>query len=164
MKKEKTKNLKEIKKELEKFQKLCEENLVGWQRERANFENYRKRMEKRNLELIRFANQELLLKIIPVLDNFDEALNHIPKGWEKTSFIEGIKHISRHLKNILEEEGLSEISIKAGDKFDPCFAEAVEKERVKGKEKKKECKIAEVLQKGYRLNNKVIRPAKVKVY
>ena len=152
--------------ELEKYRKMAEENLAGWQRERADFENYRKRMEKRNLDLIKFANEELLLKILPILDHMEEALKHTPKGWEKTSWVEGIKHIKNHFQNILAAEGLQEIELQAGDKFDPCTCEAVEKEETNKEVKKKgdkECQIAEVLQKGYSLNGKVIRPARVKV-
>lgn len=160
MKKEKTKNLK-IEKELEKFQRLCEENLAGWQRERADFENYRRRMEKRSLEFIKFANKELLLKILPILDSFGEALKHTPKGWEKTSWTQGIICIKKHLENILKAEGLEEIVIKRGDKFDPCVCEAIEKRE--SQKERKECRIIGVLQKGYVLNGKVIRPARVKV-
>ena len=155
--------------EAENYQKIAEENLAGWQRERADFENYRKRMEKRNLDLIKFANQELLLKVLPILDHLEEALKQVPKGWEKTSWAEGIVHIKNHFKNILETEGLEEITVKIGDKFDPRLCEAVEKENVKKEDngdvkvKIQEDKITEVLQKGYMLNGKVARVAKVKV-
>ncbi|MDD5626583.1 MAG: nucleotide exchange factor GrpE [Patescibacteria group bacterium] len=164
--KDKTQQSKDPNKELEKCKKMAEENLAGWQRERADFENYRKRMEKRNLDLIKFANEELLLKILSILDHMEEALKHTPKGWEKTSWVEGIKHIKNHFQNILESEGLREIELKAGDKFDPYTCEAVEKKETDeaGKQEgNKECRIVGVLQKGYNLNGKVIRPARVKV-
>lgn len=148
---------------MEHYEKIAAENLAGWQRERASFENYRKRMEKRNLDLIKFANEGLLLKILPILDHLEEALKQVPKGWEKTSWVEGIKHIKNHFKNILATEGLKEIDIQTGKKFDPCFCEAVEKKETKQEQDQKECVISEVLQKGYSLNGKVIRPARVKV-
>ncbi|MDP2918262.1 MAG: nucleotide exchange factor GrpE, partial [bacterium] len=142
--------------EAENYQKTAEENLAGWQRERADFENYRKRMEKRNLDLIKFANEELLLKVLPILDHLEEALKQVPKGWEKTSWVEGIVHIKNHFRNILETEGLKEIAVKIGDKFDPRLCEAVEKENVKKEEgadsgggENHENKVTEVLQKGY---------------
>jgi len=146
-------------KELVKCQKLCKEHLNGWKRERAAFENFRKRTEKRNLGLIKFANEELLLKILPVLDNFEEALRHTPKGWDKAAWTQGIRQIQKYFKDILGSSGLTEVKVKRGDKFDPCLCEALEKQ---GKSKK-ECKIVEILQKGYELNGKVVRPAKVKV-
>ncbi len=154
------KKVKDKDKEILKYKKLCKEHLDGWKRERAAFENFRKRTEKRNLSLIKFANEELLVKILPVLDNFEQALKHIPKGWEKTSWTDGIKQIQKYFKDVLESAGLTEVNVKRGDKFDPCFCEALEK---KGKNKK-ECKIAEILQKGYELNGKVVRPARVRVH
>ncbi|TSC52876.1 MAG: molecular chaperone GrpE (heat shock protein) [Parcubacteria group bacterium LiPW_72] len=163
--KDKIQQPKDTTKELEKCKKIAEENLAGWQRERADFENYRKRMEKRNLDLIKFANEELLLKILPILDHMEEALKHTPKGWEKTSWVEGVKHIKNHFQNILAAEGLREIELQAGDKFDPCTCEAVEKCEVEGKNKRgsREYKVVEIAQKGYELNGKLIRPARVKV-
>ncbi len=163
--KDKIQQPKHLEKELEQCKKISEENLAGWQRERADFENYRKRMEKKNLDLIKFANEELLLKILPVLDHLEEALKHVPHGWEKTSWVEGIQHIKNHFQNILASEGLQEIEIKKGDKFDPCLCEGVERVEMKTekREEGKECKITEILQKGYKLNDKVIRPGRVKV-
>ncbi len=141
--------------------KLAAEYLIGWQKERANFENYRKRMEKRNLDLIRFANEELLHKILPVLDHLDQAMKHIPKGWEETSWVEGIQQIQKQFLTILESEGVSEIPVKKGDVFDPAMCEAIATEKKEGK--KKECTITEVLHRGYVLNGKTLRPARVKV-
>jgi len=169
MEKSKSKNYQKTIGKKTDYEKIAAENLAGWQRERADFENYRKRIEKRSLDLIKFANQELLLKILPILDHLEAALKQTPKGWEKTSWVEGIKQIRNHFKNILETEGLKEIDVQIDKKFDPCFCEAVEKVNVKkennGDEKAKtqENRITEVLQKGYMLHGKVARPAKVKV-
>lgn len=160
-------------KELDTLKKSAADNLAGWQRERADFENYRNRIEKRNLDLIKFANEELLLKVLPVLDNLEEALKHVPAGWEKTSWVEGIIHIKNHFKNVLVAEGLKEVAVVQGQNFDPSLCEAVEKLEEQKDEVEQDTKdeistekkiqIVEVSQKGYELNGKIIRPAKVKV-
>ncbi len=118
------------------------------QRLQAEFDNFRKRTEKEKYELLKNANEDLIVKLLGVLDNFELALEHVED--------KGIKMIYSELYSILEKEGLN--IIKTEGEFDPKIHEAIIQEE--GKENEK---IVEELQKGYILNDKVIRPSKVKI-
>lgn len=141
----KKKKLEEIIKEKDK---IIEDNLNQIKKIQADFINYRKRMEKEKEEFIKYANSDLILKLLDVLDNLERA---------SESGDEGIKLIYKQFRSILEKEGLEEID--ATGKFDPYYHEVIAVEN-------SECEdgtILEVLQKGYMFNNKVLRHAKVKV-
>ncbi|HDM22302.1 MAG: nucleotide exchange factor GrpE [Methanomicrobia archaeon] len=141
----KKKKLEEIIKEKDK---IIEDNLNQMKKIQADFINYRKRMEKEKEEFIKYANSDLILKLLDVLDNLERA---------SESGDEGIKLIYKQFRSILEKEGLEEID--ATGKFDPYYHEVIAVEN-------SECEdgtILEVLQKGYMFNNKVLRHAKVKV-
>ncbi|MCH8329317.1 MAG: nucleotide exchange factor GrpE [Nanoarchaeota archaeon] len=118
------------------------------QRLQAEFENFRKRTEKERLETLRNANEDLIIKLLSVLDNFELALKNIND--------KGVSMIYSELHSILEKEGLKTINTKG--KFDPKNHEALIQEA--GKEDEK---ILEEIQKGYTLNDKVIRVSKVKI-
>ncbi|MCP3659783.1 MAG: nucleotide exchange factor GrpE [Bacteroidetes bacterium] len=118
----------------------------------ADFENYRRRTSKEIIETISTANQKLILKILPIIDDFERAL----ETHKDTD--EGIKHIYKKITNILEKEGLIEIKISKGDAFDPEKSEAITK--IKGEENLKN-KIVDIIEKGYELKNRIIRFAKV---
>jgi molecular chaperone GrpE len=137
-------------KEKENKQEKTEEsnNLEQLQRLQAEFDNFRKRTEKEKYELLKNANEDLIVKLLGVLDNFELALEHVED--------KGIKMIYSELYSILEKEGLN--IIKTEGDFDPKIHEAIIQEE--GKENEK---IVEELQKGYILNDKVIRPSKVKI-
>ncbi|MFH1238351.1 MAG: nucleotide exchange factor GrpE [archaeon] len=118
------------------------------QRLQAEFENFRKRMEKEKSHFLKNANESLIVKLLGILDNFELALEHLDD--------KGINMIYSELYNILENEGLK--TIKAEGKFDPRIHEALIQE-----EGEEDEKIIEELLKGYTLNDKVIRPSKVKI-
>jgi molecular chaperone GrpE len=141
---------------LAKCQKEKEEYLAGWQRERADFLNYKKEEMERITEILKYASEEMILKILPILDNFQEAEKSIPPN-EKNKFLEGMLQIKEQMKGLLEKEGIEEIKA-LGENFDPNVHEAVES--VEGKDSGK---IIEEVKKGYKLNGKVLRPAKVKI-
>lgn len=126
------------------------------QRLQADFSNYRKRMEKEKFALSLEAKIELINEILPVIDNFERALN---TESEEEDLREGVEMIYRQLINTLEQEGLKEIPA-LGEKFNHKYHEAIM--QVEDKEKQSG-HIVEVMQKGYMLNDKVIRPAMVKV-
>ena len=126
------------------------------QRTQANFENYRKQTEKRLEEFREFATKNLILQILPVLDNFERALNS--KEVNPADFIHGIELIYSQLFSILEEQGIKPIAIENG-KFDPYHHEPL----LKVESDLPEGTIIEELQKGYTLHGIVLRPAKVKV-
>ncbi len=150
---------KDSKKELEKCKKQSEEYLSGWQRTKADFENYKKRQAKVFNELDQMANQNLILEILPTLDAFKSAGQHLPEELKNSEWAKGILQIKNQLESLLNEKGLEEIK-SVGEIFNPNLHEAVEKVEL---ENKKENEIIEEVQKGYLLNQQVIRTAKVKI-
>lgn len=149
---------------LKKAQKyiLMKSALGGWKRAVADFENYKKREAETKKELIAFSNMNLILEILPVVDNFQASTEHVPEDQKNDSWVTGIMHIQRQLENILSENGVKEIDIKEGDKFDPQIMEAISDIKPRNKcESANKNKVKKVLQKGYKINNKVIRAARV---
>lgn len=134
----------------------AEANLAGWQRAQADFINYKKRTEQEKQELGKFANSVLILNLLPVLDDFERAFNSIPHSIQKLSWLDGIKLIERKLWAVMEAQGVSPIEA-LGKPFDPQFHEAVRQD------KGKDGMVIEEVQKGYMLNDRVIRPAMVVV-
>jgi len=147
------KKLKKIKDKLKFCEKERAEYLAGWQRAKADLINYKKEQEQKNSAFFKFANENLIIEILLVLDSFEQALKHTQRAKGKD---EGILQLYNQLKNILKNQGLEEIET-IGKKFNPELHEAIEE----GKGKKGI--IIKELQKGYSLNKKTIRPSKVKV-
>jgi len=127
------------------------------QRTQANFENYRKQQEKRIEDIREMASKEIILQLLPILDNFELALKS-DNSQNTPQFIKGVELIYSQFFSIIEEKGIEVIQTE-NKKFDPYFHEAL----MKVESDKPENTIVEVLQKGYLLNGKVIRHAKVKV-
>lgn len=152
----KLKAIGKFKKELEEVKKEAVKNLEGWQRERAEFQNYKKKEEERKAEFSKITKEDLILKILNIFDNFERALRYLPDFQDEKSnnWISGIKHIHTELKKLLKEENVLEVET---GKFNPGVHEAVG--RKEGK--KKTGLIVEVVEKGYTLNGKLIRSAKV---
>ena len=146
---------KQLQEKLKKCQELKEEYLNGWQRAKADLINARKEDEKRNQEFLKFANAYLIFEILAVLDSFELAFASEEKD---SKFSKGIFLIKTQLESILKKYGL-EIIKSIGEKVDFQFHEIVGE----AESEKEEGVIIEELQKGYLLNGKVIRPAKVKV-
>jgi len=147
-KKQKEISHRELKKKFEACEKLRDEYLTGWQRARADFLNYKKEEGQRLQNFFEVERVQIILKILPILDNLQKAAN----------YSEGLSQIEKQFQIFLKEAGVEEI--KAEESFDPNLHEAIEQVEVKGR---KSGEILEVIQKGYKLNGKVIRPAKVKV-
>ena len=139
------------------------EYLNGWKRCQADFENYKKIQERNKKDLIRYSTENIVMQILPVLDNFQASVDHIPQDQTDGGWAQGIMHIQKQLEDVLMENGVSEINVKKGDSFDTKFHEAVmDKECVNCEEKKKfKNRIKRVALKGYQIGDKVIRPAKV---
>ncbi|MFZ5982094.1 MAG: nucleotide exchange factor GrpE, partial [Patescibacteria group bacterium] len=135
------------------------EYLSGWQRCLADFKNYKKRQLEIQRNAEQFSKERMILEILPVIDNFEASLAHVPEKEKDSAWVVGINHIKTQLENILKDNGISEIETKAGDEFDPEIHEAVSK----GEEGKEKNKIAKVVQKGYRSGGRVIRATKVTV-
>ena len=122
----------------------------------ADFQNYKRRTEKEKNDIYAFANEKIVSELLNVIDNFERALD---AGNEGDSFVEGMNLIFKQLQGVLERAGVVEIEA-LGREFDPNFHHAVMTE---DSEEYESGKITAVLQKGYLLNDKVIRPSMVKV-
>lgn len=147
--------IKQLQEKLKKCQELKDEYLLGWQRAKADLINARKEDERRNQEFVRFAAAALISEILPVLDSFDLACVEAEKD---SKFSKGLFLIKMQLKDILRKFGLEEIK-SLDEKPNLQFHEIVGELE----SDKEEGVIIEEFQKGYLLNGKVIRPARVKV-
>jgi len=145
-----------LKEALAEAKAKAEANLAGWQRAQADFINYKKRSEQEKEEIGKFANSVLILNLLTVLDDLERAFVSIPPRLAKLSWVDGVKLIERKLWAVLEAQGLSPIEA-LGEPFDPRFHEAVRQD------KGKEGIVIEEVQKGYILNDRVIRPTMVVV-
>jgi molecular chaperone GrpE len=160
--------MEEVKKQLEEAKVKCEEYLNGWKRERADFLNYKKDEMERIGQLAKYANEELILKIIPILDNIYLAETHVPEELKNHKWIEGFNQIKNQLCEFLKREGIDAIET-VGKTFDPNTMEAVEEVDFAKSDFAKLAKsgdknvVVEEVQRGYVMNDKLIRPAKVKI-
>ena len=145
----------EVKKQLEEKNQKIEELTDTLKRLQAEFENYKKWNAKEKTEFVKYAHADIIEKMLPVLDSFEMALKHTN---EPQKFINGMKLIYAQLHSALEAEGLRLIKTD-GEKFDPYKHEVLMKEE----SDKPEGTILEEFQKGYMLNDKVLRFSKVKV-
>ncbi len=136
-----------------------DEYLAGWQRAKADFLNYKKEEAMRISELMNYFRAGQVSKILRVIDNWDRAMKHTPEEIKDSIWLRGIEMIENQLKDFLKAEGVKEIKTD-GEKFNPEFHEAIEEE---DNDSGETGEILEVLEKGYTLNNKLIRPAKVKI-
>ena len=127
-------------------------------RKLAEFENFKKRTEKEKADYFKFALADLFREILPVLDNFERALAHRGESAEADEYHQGISLIYRQLSEVLKRRGLNEVPTEGS--FDPNLHEAVIREETTGAEPNT---ILGVLQKGYFLNDRLLRPAFVKV-
>lgn len=124
----------------------------------AEFENYKKRTARERMDLFKTANQEVLQAMIPVMDDFDRALTEIKKS-EDEILLKGVELIHEKLKNTLSAKGLEEVEIKKGDIFDADFAEAIT--QIPAPSPNLKGKVVDVIEKGYKLGDKIIRFPKV---
>lgn len=145
----------ELKKQPDENQKKIEELTDTLKRLQAEFENYKKRADKEKTEFTKFAHADLIAKMLPVLDSFEIALKNTS---EKEKFVEGMKMIYAQFHSILESEGLMPIEA-SGQKFDPYKHEVLMKEE----SDKPEDTVLEEFQKGYMLNDRILRHSKVKI-
>jgi len=145
-----------LKEELKAEKTKVEGYLAGWQRAQADFINYKRRVEQEKEETIKYGNNELINKILPVLDDLELAFAAIPAEEADAAWVKGVKMVERKLKNFLEAQGVAEIKA-LGQKFDPNIHEAVMQDQGE------EGVVVQELQKGYKLGDRVVRPSKVSV-
>ena len=141
---------------LEQEKERADRNLANWQRAQADLSNYKKRVAQEKQDLAKFANAALIGSMLNLVDDFQRARSTIPESILGMTWVEGLFLIERKLGATLEAAGLSEIKA-LGEDFDPNLHEAV----MHGDGP--EGKIVEEFQRGYKLHDRVIRPAMVKV-
>lgn len=142
--------------ELEKLKKERDEYLDGWQRARAELINHKKDEAKRFEEIAKFSNETLVRELVFVLDTFDLAIAALEKEGKMDK---GIYLIKAQLEDVLKNYGLSKVMIVPGQPFDPAICEAV----AEVESDKPSQAVVELIDHGYYLNGKLIRPARVKV-
>ena len=152
-------NIEDLKKKLEDCQKLKDEYLTGWQRERAELLNYKREEMERIGEILKYADEGLILKILLILDNFEIAEKKLPENLKNDQNVKGLLQIKNQIKDFLKNQGVEEINC-LGQKFDPNFQEVIEEVNKEGVEPGT---VIEEIQKGYTINGRLLRPAKVKV-
>jgi len=150
---------KKLEKKLENCEKQKKEYLAGWQRERADFLNFKKDELERLGEITKYASTGIVLKLLPILENFDVAEKKISSKVKQNKDIKGLLQIKEQLEGFLKSQNIEKIE-SLGKEFDPSLHEIVELvERKKGKSGI----IIEEIQKGYKVHGKILKPAKVKV-
>ncbi len=151
--------VKKLKEKIKILEKEKQENLDGWQRERADFVNYKKRSDQEKIDVIKYSNENLVSELIPVLESFEMAFSN-KEAWEKIdkNWRVGVEYIHTQLLKVLGDYGFKEMN-PIGEKFDPKFhvAEAT----IETDDEKKDSVIVEVKKKGYMLNDRVVIAPKV---
>jgi len=145
--------------ELAQQQELAKRHLDGWKRAAADLENYRKRVEKEQADLIKFGHAALVARLLSILDDLERAFQTMPAPLTSLTWIDGIALIDRKLRLLLEGEGLGEIEA-VGKTFDPAAHQAVLQEET---DACPDGQVMAVLQRGYTLHERLLRPAMVKV-
>ncbi|MGW9686984.1 nucleotide exchange factor GrpE [Flagellimonas sp. 2504JD1-5] len=126
----------------------------------AEFENFKKRTSKERMELFKTAGQEVIVSLLPVMDDFDRALKEISKSEDKEMF-KGVELINNKLRETLKGKGLEQIKVKEGDVFDAEVHDAIT--QIPAPNKKLKGKIIDVVEKGFKLGERIIRHPKVVV-
>lgn len=148
--------IEELKKKLAEAESRTSEYRDSWMRSQAEFQNYKKRLERDNELTYISMKGDIIKKVLPVLDDLERALQNRP---EESSWAAGIELIARKLQNVLESEGIKRIEAE-GTEFDPKFHEAISHESTDGV---KSGFVIAVVQNGYMLGERVLRPALVRV-
>jgi molecular chaperone GrpE len=158
-KEDKGKEVEELKKKLEEKEKEAKENYDRLLRTAADFENYKKRAAREKEDWTKFANEDLIKGILPFIDNLERAVNHAQKVQDTGVLIEGIRLTLQQLLQALNKFGLSSFE-SIGKPFDPAMHEAM---LVVETDKHEPNQVVEEFQKGYFLNDRLLRPATVSV-
>lgn len=156
------KTLKKLRVDLKQAKKEKEEYLTGWQKERADFANYKKEEDARKAMFSESMREHILSRFLSVMDSFNMAFQN-KEAWEKVdaSWRKGVEYIYSQMNGIFEEYGVKSVGVE-GEKFDPNIHESID--MVETDDKGSDHKIAKVIQQGYKLGERVIRPARVNVY
>ncbi len=155
--------LKKLRKEQKQLKAEKQEYLTNWQRERADFVNYKKDEEVRRKDAMRLMQEKITTELLPIMDSYDMAFAN-KEAWEKVdkNWRVGVEYIHQQLLKVLADHGMQEIVVSVGDTFDPTVHQPMS--MVQCSEQSKDHTIASIVQKGYRVGERIIRPARVTVF
>lgn len=145
-------------KKMQEMQKKCEELTHGWKRALADYQNLQKATQQQMDDFRKYANEDMIMQLLPLADYFQHAFDQIPEAEKNSPWLTGIKHIQSYFNKILQDNNVTEIKA-LGEKTNPEVHEIV-KEEVS---EQPEGIIIKVNQAGYKIEDKVIRPAKVTI-
>jgi molecular chaperone GrpE len=149
----------DLREKLTQAEDAAAQYLDGWRRAQAEFANYKKRQDTERSQAMALASAGLLRRLLPVVDDFERAITIFPESQEMSTWFEGLLLVKHKLDSVLEAEGVCLIEAE-GQMFDPLYHEAVTHEQLEGYE---EGQIIAVVQGGYMLGDRVLRPALVRV-
>ena len=153
-------DIEQLRGELQATTAKADEYLAGLQRERAEFSNYRRRTTEEREAMLGLAGEDLIRKVLALADDFDLAIDNRPAELAGSGWVEGVTAIDRKLRALLESEGVKTVDADAGKPFDPREHEAIVNVPGTGRA---EGEIVEVIRRGYKLRDRVLRPALVAV-
>jgi molecular chaperone GrpE len=149
----------DLQQELAEVNTKANEYLEGWQRARAEFANYKKRIEREQAQVYQNAAGSIIKRYLGIADDLERALKNRPQDGDGAAWADGVELIYRKLLNILDSEGIKPMDA-VGQPFDPNLYEAVISEE---NDQYESGQVIEVLQQGYLLGDRVLRPAMVRV-
>lgn len=152
-------DMEELKRDLDEARRQAEDHLNGWKRAKADYLNLKKEVERERVDLIRFANAELLLELLPIVDTLDHAIAKVPRELAQSDWTKGVMTIHRELERVLSRLGLQKVSTDGS--FDPEVHDAVGKAPTLPGQTSGT--ILEVVEPGYSWHGRLLRPARVKV-
>ncbi len=156
LRKEEEQDITELVKALQEEKEKAQGYLASWQRIQADFTNYKRRSEQEKSEIGLHTRGDVVLKLLPVLDDLERALQAVPSRFAKQSWVKGIRLIEQKFRSMLKEQGVIELEV-LGTEFDPQLHEATMSHSGE------EGKVVKELSKGYMIGDKIIRPAQVAV-
>lgn len=145
--------------DLELAQAKAGEYLQGWQRAKADYANLKKESEAKFLDITRYANEDLLRELLPLVDYFKHALKAIPEEQRGLAWVEGIRHIQSKLEQVLAYYGVKEFEV-VGEKFDPAWHETVGEVET---QEHSSGVVVEETRTGFTLHDKLLQPARVRI-
>ncbi len=150
-----------IKNTVEKAEKMIAltESEGSWKRCIADFDNYKKRQAQQQKEFTAYAAEGVIAEMLPVLDNFHAATGHVPEAEAESPWVTGIMFIQQQMEKVFEERGVTKISVAIGDEFDPHVMEAIKNDDAE--ELPENAKVTKIAQHGYKMGEKIVRPARV---
>jgi molecular chaperone GrpE len=149
-----------LQKDLVEAKQKADEYLDNLQRERASFANYKRRIDQENAEIYQKSLGDHVKIFLPAIDDLERSLKHRPENDSAQQWVEGVDLILKKLQTTLQNNGIKAIEVNPGDSFDPTLHEAITHEE---NEKYTDGQIIEVVQTGYKNNDRIIRPALVRV-